>query len=76
MALRDESANFWLGVGMVAEAPLALFSWLLPADTCNALFSQIVECPPSAWIIVLIALISYFSVAWAAYKLGFGESKN
>jgi hypothetical protein len=72
MALRDVPADFWLGVGMVAEAPLAVISWLLPADACNAMFSQFVECPPSIWIIILIALISYISVAWAAYKLGFG----
>jgi hypothetical protein len=72
MALRDTPAGFWLGVGMVAEAPVMLIIWLLP-ESCDAFLNRLMGCPPSIWIILLICIVSYVSVAWAGYKLGFAE---
>lgn len=76
MSLWDEPAGFWLGAGMVAEAPIVLVTWLMPAGSCNAILGRVIDCPPPIWFLCLIALISYFLVAWGGHKLGLGESKN
>ena len=68
MAFRDEPADFWIGVGMVAEAPIMLMHWLLPAGSCDVLLGRFVECPLSRWGIALAALVSYISVAWFAHR--------
>jgi hypothetical protein len=75
MGLWNEPASFWIGAGMVAEAPIMLISWIDPDGSC-AVLGRFIECPLSIWSICVLGLISYFFVAWTAHKLGLGESKN
>lgn len=76
MSIWDEPAGFWIGAGMVAEAPLTLADWLLPNDFCHAHLNRFIDCPPSAWVICLIALTSYGFTAWAGHKLGLGDERR
>jgi hypothetical protein len=69
----DEPANFWIGAGLVAEAPLALLDWLVPNDFCRAHLSRFIDCPPSELIICLLAVTSYIFTALAGHKLGLGD---
>ena len=57
---------------MVAEVPLVLgFAWA-PEGACEATVGRISGCPPSVWLMILIALIAYVVVAVIAYRLGLG----
>ena len=76
MSIWDEPADFWIGAGLVAEAPIVLIGWIAPDDFCHAYLSRIIDCPPSIWPICGLGLLSYFSVAWAAHKMGLGRGKN
>lgn len=78
MKIWDQPADFWLGVGLIAEAPILLINWLVPDNTCNLYFSRFIECPLPIWIIFVVGLISYFLVAWITHKLQLrlGKSVN
>ncbi len=76
MRIWNEPADFWIGVGLVAEAPVMLIHWLTPDNFCNASLNRFIECPPSIGVICGIGLMSYFAVAWVGHKLGLGRGKS
>jgi hypothetical protein len=76
MGLFDESVSFWIGVGMVAEAPIMLIRWFVPDGACLGVFSRVLGCPLPIWAICAIGIVSFFVVAWTGHKLGFGENRN
>lgn len=73
MALKDQPACFWIGAGLVAEAPLALALWLLPESACDVFPVTLIGCPPPLAALAILGVAIYLPVAWAGYKLGLGQ---
>jgi hypothetical protein len=76
MSIWDKPVDFWIGAGLVAEAPVLLVGWALPSDFCSAYLAYLIECPPSAWTVDVVCIVSYTVVAWAGHKLGLGAQIN
>lgn len=76
MSIWDESADFWIGAGLVAEAPIGLASWLLPDGFCHAYLGRIMDCPPSISVLCALWLASYIAVAFIGHKMGLGSVKK
>ncbi len=71
-ALRQQPAGFWLGVGLVAEAPMGLGLALLPADF-RAQVAAAFASPAGVAAALAGCLLLYFGTAWLAHRLGLGD---
>lgn len=69
----DQTAGFWIGVGLIAELPFWLLINLAPSGSCEAILGKITSCPPPAWIIIAFALATYIATAYLAHRLGLGD---
>ena len=73
LSLRDQPAGFWLGVGLVAEAPACVAVAVLPAEMREQVMSAIFTSPVWAVAAVATALLLYLGTAWLAVRLGLGN---
>lgn len=74
--LREQPANFWIGVGLVAEAPIALFQALAPEGSCKALLGWAVECPPPLALVLAVCFLLFVVTAGLAYLFGFAAGED
>ncbi|MGM9481646.1 hypothetical protein ACS5PN_10740 [Roseateles sp. NT4] len=70
--LRAQPAGFWLGVGLVAEAPAAVIATLLPATLREPMMAAVFTSPAWATAAIAACLLLYAGTAWAAIRLGLG----
>lgn len=71
--LRSQSAAFWLGVFMIAEAPIGIAILALSQERRASLLDYLFGNPIAA-LCALIALIGLgLMVGWLAHRLGLGE---
>ena len=71
-ALSAQSASFWLGAYMVAEAPVLLALSLLDPATQGRLMDVILG---NGWALlgaIVVMVASGLLVGWLAHRLGFG----
>lgn len=68
--LRDEPASFWLGVGLMAEAPVLGFGhWLLNLHCADA---GALGCDYRIGFMAAALLLVPAAVAWLGNRLGLG----
>ena len=72
-SLRGRSAGFWLGVGLVAEAPLVVAATLMPADIRAQVAAAAFGSTAGVALLVVTCVLIYFATAWAAVRLGIGH---
>jgi hypothetical protein len=71
--LFSQPASFWIGTGLVAEAPFAALAYWLPAETRQQLFSAVLDSAAWAGVAVAAVIAVYLGTAWLAHRLGLGE---
>ena len=71
--LSSQPASFWIGAGLVAEAPFTALAYWLPADTRQRLVATVLD--SAAWSVaaVVAVIVVYLGTAWLGHRLGLGE---
>jgi hypothetical protein len=72
--LRDEPASFWIGAGLVAEAPLMLSAGFLSGPVCKDSAALHFLCPPPLWPLLCGLVVWFLLVAWVGNRLGLGAA--
>lgn len=68
--LRDEPGDFWIGVGLIAEAPvIGLGHWLLNTHCATGTG---LACDYTLYILVAALLLTPAVAAWLCNRLGLG----
>lgn len=71
--LFSQPASFWIGAGLVAEAPLAALAYWPPADIRQRLVAAVIESAAWSVVAVLAVIAVYLGTAWLGHRLGLGE---
>ena len=71
--LSSQPASFWIGAGLVAEAPFAALAYWLPADTRQRLFAAVLDSAAWSAVVVVAVIAVYLGTAWLCHRLGLGE---
>lgn len=73
LPLRSQPASFWIGVGLVAEAPFALAALVLSPEAKLRIVDFLVSGVPGVAAAIALLVGSFFLVAWLARRAGLGE---
>lgn len=71
--LSAQSASFWLGAYMVAEAPALLALSLLDSATQERLMDAILGNGWALLVAIVVIVALGLLVGWLAHRLGFGD---
>ena len=58
---------------MVAEVPFWAAAMFAPKGACEVTLGRIVECPPPVSLVIVLAVLTFFVTAYAAFRLGLGD---
>lgn len=73
LPLCAQPGPFWIGVGLVAEAPFVLTLLFLPDSAKLAILEFTTSWPLGVFTSISLLVACYFLTAWVAHRLGLGE---
>jgi hypothetical protein len=69
----EQSSAFWVGAGLIAEAPVVLALSSIDENRRAAAFDYALERPAIIVLVIVVVLILPVLVGWAAHRLGLGD---